>query len=114
MNNNSLFKELRDKIEQKIKEYKRGRLLPSELRKEIWKAIHYYDENGSITIEEPCNCDSHIRHNNGGNYHDIISIRQDEEKHFQIIETTSELEPPAKWFEINNPYDVIIKYGEWL
>ena len=83
-------------------------LLPSIRKNRIAKAQKDYRETGKLCICEPCDCGSMIRHNNGGNYHDIIMLRHDSDNDFVKFETTSELEPDAEW-EI-----CIEKYGDWL
>lgn len=90
------------------------KLLPSEQREKTKKAIVEYKNNGILTIEEPCDCGSHIRHNNGGNYHTIIFLKKDGNQSFVKIETTCELTPPAEWNFCSSPIKIICKYADWL
>lgn len=46
------------------------RLLPSEREEAIKNAKARFEAEGEFNIFEPCDCGSHIRHNNRGNYHD--------------------------------------------
>lgn len=71
--------------------------LPSEHQEAVQKAIKKLEENCYLEIHEPCNCGSHIRHNNGGNYHQIYEIRKDANDYYVKDDCTSELEPPAVW-----------------
>jgi len=90
------------------------RLLPSEKDSRAAEAIVKYQKTGRLAIYEPCNCGSHIRHNNGGNYHDEIYLRHDSGKDFVKFETTCELEPPAEWQECEDVESVVREYADWL
>lgn len=92
------------------------RLLPSEKEAAIKKAKDYFIANGKLCISEPCDCGSRIMHNNGGNYHDIVSLRKDKDRYFIAIDSTSEFEPEADWREITfqQALEYIEKYGDWL
>lgn len=43
----------------------------------IDKVISIINNGGSVIMEEPCNCEGRIAHNNGGNYHQIWKICRD-------------------------------------
>ena len=82
------------------------KLLPSETNARGKKII---EELGKMSVgsdckklylSEPCDCGSHIRHNNGGNYHDEVVIAFDNGKYYIKYETTSELSEPSEWEEI--------------
>lgn len=89
-------------------------LLPSEQKKRIEESISTYDQTGSLMIEEPCDCGSHIRHDNGGNYHEFIKLKKDDEKDFIKTDTTCELNKPAEWYECDDPHQVIRDNADWL
>ena len=90
------------------------RLLPSEQAQRATQAIIQFSETGSLVINEPCDCGSHIRHNNGGNYHDIIFLQHDGDQAFVKYETTCELTPPAEWETCDDPEKVIRDHADWL
>lgn len=90
------------------------RLLPSEKNQAVESAIAEFDKTGELAILQPCDCGSRIRHNNGGNYHDEIYLRRDENIVFVKYETTCELVAPAEWQICENPHDVITSYSDWL
>lgn len=93
------------------------KVLPSEKEKAIKEAINEFDTNCSFTICEPCDCGSHIQHNNGGNYHCYISLAREKDRFFVKYETTSELEPEAEWEEIFNreqAIKIIEENADWL
>lgn len=54
---------------------------------------------GCLIMEEPCNCGNVILHHDGGNYHDFVSYKYDNEKFFVKYDTTCILES-AEWLEI--------------
>ncbi len=88
--------------------------LPSEQESNIKEAIETFHTTGSLSIYEPCDCGSHVRHNNGGNYHDEIFLRRDSNKTFVKYETTCELVTPAEWQECNNAEAIIRQNSDWL
>ena len=78
------------------------KLLPSETRRremEIRELVSSLEEGDRIHLSEPCDCGSHIRHNNGGNYHDEITIAIDSGKFYIKNDSTCELNEPAEWVE---------------
>lgn len=89
-------------------------LLPSQQKNRIEEAIKNFDTNGKLVIYEPCNCGSHVRHNNGGNYHAIITLQQDDGKIFAKFDSTSELEPPVEWEEVTDYQGIIKQYADWF
>lgn len=90
------------------------RLLPSEQEARTKAAIQEFQETSTLNICEPCDCGSHIRHNNGGNYHEIISLRRDSGQVFVMYDTTCELTPPAQWEVCTDPETIIREYADWL
>jgi len=90
--------------------------LPSEQREAIEKAKAKFAETGRLTIGEPCDCGSHIRHNNGGNYHQIIHLASDGDGYFVKYDTTCELTPAPEWDEItqDKANKIIEDYADWL
>ncbi|MHC4195647.1 MAG: hypothetical protein ACYSQZ_06855 [Planctomycetota bacterium] len=89
-------------------------LLPSEQKERLYKAIDEFVETGELAIYEPCDCGSHVRHHNGGNYHQEIFLRRDSGKCFVKYDTSCELMPPAEWEECGSPVDVIRRHADWL
>lgn len=91
------------------------RLLPSQQAKRATFYIEEFEKHGSVEIYEPCDCGGQIRHNNGGNYHQIIHLVKDQGKLFMKGESTSEF-GSAEWEEINyeRVVDTIRKYADWL
>ena len=80
------------------------------------QAIEKLENTGELDIYEPCNCGNHIRHNNGGNYHDIYEIKKDGTDYFVKSDCTSELEPPATWESSTKEqvYQLIQDCADWL
>lgn len=76
------------------------KLLPSEQRRATKEAVELFKEQGSILLEEPCDCGINIRHHNSGNYHEIVTICKDEGRTFARFSDTCELTPTPEWEEI--------------
>ena len=79
------------------------KLLPSELdaRKiEIVGEIKAMKNGDKIYLSEPCDCGFHIRHNNGGNYHEEIVIAFDNGQYYRKDDSTCELSEPSEWFAV--------------
>ena len=90
------------------------RLLPSGKEEKIGEAISWFLDNGTVTIQEPCNCGSNIRHNNGGHYHEIVTLKRDHSQVFVMYDSTCELTPPAAWQECHDWRAVIAENADWL
>lgn len=92
------------------------RLLPSQQNSAVESAIARFKEVGEIGIYEPCNCGSMIRHNNGGNYHEIYEGRKDSDRYFQKFDTTCDMDAPAEWEETDEQEIIseIKKRADWL
>jgi hypothetical protein len=90
------------------------RNLPSEQEEKIKVTIEKFEKDGRIEIEEPCDCGSQIRHNNGGNYHQWIILQKDGEKTFAKFGDTCELKPSPEWEEVDNPQEIIKQNADWL
>lgn len=90
------------------------RLLPSVAKERVQQAIEEFEKTGNLIICEPCDCGSHIRHNNGGNYHDIIHLTRDSGRVFVKFDTTCELVAPAEWEDCENPEQIIQDHADWL
>ena len=88
-------------------------LLPSDQKERIDEAIKEFEETGSLGIFQPCDCGSRIRHNNGGNYHEEIYLKADQEI-FVKYETTCELTPEAEWQIVDDWRSVIRQNADWL
>jgi len=54
------------------------------------------DNTGSLILRERCNCGDQVRHNNGGNYHEIIEITSDSAGYSIRRTDTSDF---SKWSE---------------
>ena len=90
--------------------------LPTEKKEAIERALKQFKEEKRLSIYEPCNCGSQIRHNNGGNYHQEIYLAIDEGKYFRKDDTTCELTEPAEWYEITEgeAIQTIEDFSDWL
>ncbi len=88
--------------------------LPSDREHNLEEALKTFEETGSLSIFEPCDCGSRVQHNNGGNYHDEIYLRKDSGKIFVKFETTCELVPRAEWQETDNAKSIIAQNSDWL
>lgn len=75
--------------------------LPSEQTENQKKGLLHFITTGAINLSEPCDCGSHIRHNNGGNYHDIQEFTMDAGKCFTRFTSTSEYSEWSDWSEIS-------------
>ena len=89
-------------------------LLPSEAKKRAKAAIQEFEKTGRLTIYEPCDCGSQIRHNNGGNYHDIIRMAIDSGGIFVKYDTTCELVAPVEWEPCDDYIAIIRDHADWL
>ena len=89
-------------------------LLPSEQLQRVDQAIQEFKESGHLEIFEPCDCGSRIQHNNGGNYHQEITINRDGKAVFIKYETTCDLVARAEWQECNDLDSVIREFADWL
>jgi hypothetical protein len=90
--------------------------LPAIQKRNSESAKALFRRTGELSIYEPCNCGSHIRHNNGGNYHEIISLAHSEGEYFIKRDTTCELAIPAEWEKISEDeaINAIEQYADWL
>lgn len=92
--------------------------LPTEKKEKVAKAMEEFNANKRLTIWEPCNCGSQIRHNNGGNYHQIIEIRRDGNKNYVKFDSTCELVADAEWQLLSKHYhnvrSLVLRYADWL
>ena len=89
-------------------------LLPSEQKERIQEAFEEFEKNGYLVIYEPCNCGSQVIHNNGGNYHESIHLRQGRQGVYVKYETTCELVPPEVYQKCDNPETIIREHADWL
>jgi sarcosine oxidase delta subunit len=79
------------------------RLLPSEIQAQLETALSCFfnlPENSSLILSEPCNCGHYIRHNNGGNYHEIIYLTRDCGRWFVKYDSTSQFMSDPQWEEV--------------
>lgn len=79
------------------------------------KVISIINNGGSVTMEEPCNCEGRIAHNNGGNFHQIwkicrdifdggihtIASKENPNNYWAKYDDTCELSPAEEWREIS-------------
>lgn len=90
-------------------------LLSSERQKRIQEAMKTLERTGRLSIFEPCDCGSQIRHNCGGNYHSEIFLRRNSRKIFFVkFETSSMLAASAEWQECQDPKAIIKENSDWL
>lgn len=92
------------------------KLLPSEKRIKVEEAKKDFVVKSKIEIHEPCNCGDHIRHNDGGNYHESVFMQIDEGRYFRKIESSCKLISEAEWEEISKEEAIstIDERGDWL
>lgn len=90
--------------------------LPSEQQEAVKTAIEKLEKTGELSIVEPCDCGSYIKHNNGGNYHDWYDIKIDEGMYFVKEGNTCELNPPYTWESSTKEkvYQLIQDCADWL
>ena len=67
---------------------------------------------GTVRIEEPCDCGDRIRHDNGGNYHQVITLKYRLGKVWAKFGSTCELLPAPEWEPAGE--DVVDQYAHWL
>ena len=90
--------------------------LPSEQQQAVKEAIKKFEETSKLSIEEPCNCGSHIQHNNGGNYHIWYDIALDNGEYYIKEGSTCDMNPPYEW-ELSTKeevYELIQNCADWL
>jgi hypothetical protein len=75
-------------------------LLPSQQTEDQRAALARLIEDGKVCLCEPCDCGSQVRHNNGGNYHDIIDFRLDGGKCWRSRTFTGDYAPADDWYEV--------------
>jgi hypothetical protein len=91
------------------------RLLPSERADAVEQALIEYKKSGHITIREPCDCGSRIQHNDGGNYHRLITLKNDGGILYVKYDTTCVLTPAAEWEESYSDIEEYLNsYADWL
>ena len=54
-----------------------------------------------IKLSEPCDCGDHIRHNNGGNYHQIIDLESESGAFYKRSYDTADFKDIPEWEEIS-------------
>lgn len=76
------------------------KLLPSLQTVRQVKAFKKFLINEGIHLQEPCDCGSQVRHNNGGNYHSIVKFAMESGKCFRSGNTfTGDYSPDDEWEE---------------
>ncbi len=90
--------------------------LPGEQKKLVEVAKAAFQKDGYLSIFEPCNCGSNIRHNNGGNYHDEIHLAHDGDKYFRKDDNTCEMTESEGWEEctFEQVQSTIEENADWL
>jgi hypothetical protein len=86
--------------------------LPSEQTKLVEEAKKEFAEKGELTISEPCNCGSQIRHNNGGNYHCTVEFKKDSDRYFERRSSTSNFDSEPEWNETTEE-SILKTIEEW-
>ena len=84
--------------------------LPSEMTDRQKLAFSMLLAEGQVTLNDPCDCGSHIRHNNGGNYHLSSTYRLDGGRCFKRTTSSSEydaLEPGWQELKFSEAVDEI-------
>ena len=90
-------------------------ILPSEAAARSVNALAEFNATGSYTISEPCDCGDRIRHNNGGNYHEIIDLALDGGQLYIRRGSTCELVATPEWEQTNEtPAAIFERYADWL
>jgi len=79
-----------------------------------WADKAWLFQAGDLVICEPCDCGRHIRHNNGGNYHQIITLRENKGQWSVRYDDTYEFAPAAEWQPCDDPIAVIKEHADWL
>lgn len=75
-------------------------LLPNQQTAAQGKALRKFFDAEVLTLCEPCDCGSQIRHNNGGNYHAEVSFRMDAGKCWRSQTFGGDYGPPDDWREV--------------
>ena len=89
------------------------RNLPSEQNENVEIAKETFRREGRLEIDEPCDCGGQIRHNNGGNYHEEISLVKDSGQVFVKYGSTSEYDE-SEWEICEDWESVIEEHADWL
>ena len=98
-----------------ISKEKKMRLLPSQKKARVEKALAELHANRCITVEEPCDCGSHIRHNNGGNYHQIMKFQEDSGRWYAQKDSTSQYyHPRLRESTLAEAEEFIRSHADWL
>lgn len=84
----------------------------AETQKKIDQQKAILRSGGKVRLQEPCDCGDHIRHNNGGNYHQVITLKYGYGKLHAKFGSTCELLPEPEW-EPAEDFD-IAQYAHWL
>lgn len=87
---------------------------PAERLEAIEIADAKLDRGELVEIIEPCNCGSMIRHNNGGNYHQIVYLKKENDGYYVKFDLTSDLEAPAEWQPTDEAFEIIRELSDWL
>ena len=83
------------------------RLLPREQKERLQQLptiLQKIKQGAIVYLDEPCDCGSHIRHNDGGNYHARIQIAYDDGRYYVKEGSTCRLLPPPEWEEATEDY----------
>lgn len=74
------------------------KLLPNQQTEAQLAALRGFINAGELHLDEPCDCNGQIRHNNGGNYHERIQVKADGGRYFVLLSSTSDYDN-AEWEE---------------
>lgn len=89
------------------------RKLPFDQRRDAREAIEYFKRFGVLQIHEPCDCGNQSRHQDGGNYHDIIYLKKDGDTVYIKNETTCILTPPEEWRACFDWEHEVVTHSDW-
>jgi len=54
-------------------------------------AIEMFEQGHRVQLHEQCNCGDRVRHNNGGNYHEIVTLKREGDGARLYSDSTCEL-----------------------
>jgi len=76
-------------------------ILPSEQTEQQVVALGKFLDERRLCLSQPCDCGGHIRHHNGGNYHQLVKLALDAGKAWISRTNTSDYSPPENYQEIS-------------
>ena len=76
------------------------KLLPTQQTDRQADALRQFLDARGVSLNEPCDCGSQVRHNNGGNYHAIVNFTMNAGKCWRTETFTGDYGPDDDWKEI--------------